>query len=104
MPVGLSNRDLQSHFDSLKKSVLVKFELTVSSLCRIHVVSKKLPRAPQITLKYLMNYEVLHISSEHRTARLNIFNSSSPPKENVAYSIVSDVEKPIISLKVASSS
>lgn len=41
MPVGLSNRDLQSHLDSLKKSVLVKFELTVASLCRIHVVSKK---------------------------------------------------------------
>ena len=41
MPVGLSNRDLQSHLDSLKKSVLVKFQLTVASLCRIHVVSKK---------------------------------------------------------------
>jgi len=55
MPVGLSNRDLQSHLDSLKKSVLVKFELTVASLCRIHVVSKKVATKStlQITLKFL---------------------------------------------------
>ena len=39
--MGLSNRDLQSRLDSLKKSVLVKFELTIASACRIHVVSKK---------------------------------------------------------------
>lgn len=76
MPVGLSDRDLQSHLDSLKKSVLVKFELTVVSLCRIHVVSKKLPRAPSNYTESRMNDEVLHISSEHRTARLSIFNSS----------------------------
>ncbi len=55
MPVGLSNRDLQSHLDSLKKSVLVKFELTVASLCRIHVVSKKVATKStlQITPKFL---------------------------------------------------
>jgi hypothetical protein len=55
MPVGLSNRDLQSHLDSLKKSVVVKFQLTVASLCRIHVVSKKVATEStlQITLKFL---------------------------------------------------
>jgi hypothetical protein len=54
MPVGLSNRDLQSHLDSLKKSVLVKFELTVASICRIHVVSKKV--APKSTLKIALKF------------------------------------------------
>jgi hypothetical protein len=91
MPVELSNRDLQCHLDCLKKSVLVKFELTVASQCRIHVVSKKVATMStlQITLKFLMNYEVLHISSEHRTAQLSIFKSSQPPQENVVYGIVS---------------
>ena len=89
--MGLSNRVLQSHLDSLEKSVLLKFELTVVSLCRIHVVSKKSSYQEhlQITLKFRLNYAVLHISSEHWTAQLNLLNSSEPSEENVVYSIVS---------------
>jgi hypothetical protein len=89
--VGLSNRELQSHLDSLEKSVLLKFELTVVYLCRIHVVPKKSSYQEhlQITLKFRLNYAVLHISSEHWTAQLTLLNSSEPPEENVVYGIVS---------------
>ena len=78
MHVGLSNRDLQSHLDSLKKSVVVKFQLTVVPLCRIHVVSKKVVYREHHSnyTEIPINYEVLHISWEHRKAQLSIFNSS----------------------------
>lgn len=97
MHVGLSNRDLQSHLDSLKKSVVVKFQLTVVPLCRIHCFQKSSYREHHSNYTEIpINYEVLHISWEHRKAQLSIFNSSQPPEQNVVYNIVSYVEIPII--------
>lgn len=40
MPVGLSNLDLQSHLDGLKKSVIVKFELTAAALSNVYRFQK----------------------------------------------------------------
>jgi hypothetical protein len=97
MPVGLSNRDLQSHLDSLKKSVLVKFQLTVASYVEYMLFPKKYFTSPTSNYTEIpINYEVLHISWEHRKAQLSIFNSSQPPEKNVVYSIVSHVEIPIV--------
>ena len=61
--------------------------LPVSNTCRFQKSSYQ--EHLQITLKFRLNYAVLHISSEHWTAQLNLLNSSEPSEENVVYSIVS---------------
>jgi hypothetical protein len=97
MHVGLSNRDLQSHLDSLKKSVVVKFQLSrlpMSNPCCFQKSSYREHHSNYTEIP--INYEVLHISWEHRKAQLSIFNSSQPPEQNVVYSIVSYIEIPII--------